>query len=437
MSKELVALVLAGGEGKRFWPLTTNKITFPFLGRPLYEHSVVSALPKEVDRIVVVASDGNYEAFTKATFPKPHTVILQEKSAGMADAMLSAESALTNSQLLIFIADDVFDSLLPSKVMEKASSHSAFGVIPGWKSSSYFHGGYFILDGDRIVGMKEKPGEGNQPSPYVDISGQYIADSNVLIAELKRTKSQRDDVYEKAKTSLMQRKDFLMVPYEGDFVSLKYPWNALDIMDFLLRNTMKEHKGKNLVIKQNVVIEGPVWIGDKVKIFENTKIVGPCYIGDNTIVGNNNMIRHSHIGADCVTGFNTDITRSYVGDHCWFHSNYVGDSVLEGNVSMGAGAVLANLRLDEGPITSVVKGERINTGRNKLGTMIARDVRVGVHTSVMPGVKIGTGSMIGAGLIIDRDIPDGSFVAGGMSLTVTKNTRTIQGNRDSFKKELS
>ena len=41
-----------------------------------------------------------------------------------------------------------------------------------------------------------------------------------------------------------------------------------------------------------------------------------------------------------MTGFNTDITRSYIGDNCWFHSNYIGDSVLEGNVSMGSGAAI-------------------------------------------------------------------------------------------------
>ena len=103
---------------------------------------------------------------------------------------------------------------------------------------------------------------------------------------------------------------------------------------------------------------------------------------------------------------------------------------------MGSGNVLANLRLDEGKIFSVVSGERLNTKRTKLGAIIGRHVRIGVNTSIMPGVKIGSHSMVGAGLMIDRDIPDGSFVAGGTSMTITKNTRGIQGNRDSFKQNL-
>ncbi len=172
-------------------------------------------------------------------------------------------------------------------------------------------------------------------------------------------------------------------------------------------------------------------------IFENTKIVGPCYIGPDTIIGNNNIIRQSHIAGGCVTGFNTDITRSYIGDACWFHSNYIGDSVLEGNVSMGSGSVLANLRLDEGTIWSEVGGTRINTMRTKLGTIIGRDVRIGVNTSVMPGVKIGSQSFIGAGTIIDKDISDASFCMAKSTYTLTKNHHDVGlGHRDEFKKHV-
>ena len=205
----------------------------------------------------------------------------------------------------------------------------------------------------------------------------------------------------------MTKETFVMVVFEGSFASLKYPWNILDIMDILFQR-LSPHQGKNVEIKSNVVIEGPVYISDNVKIFENSKIVGPCYIGANTIIGNNNIIRHSHIGANCVTGFNTDITRSYVGDNCWFHSNYVGDSVLEGDVSMGSGTVLANLRLDRGEIASVIGENRVNTKRTKLGAMIGINVRVGVNASIMPGVKIGSNSMVGAGLVVNHDIPNDS-----------------------------
>jgi NDP-sugar pyrophosphorylase family protein len=315
------------------------------------------------------------------------------------------------------------------------SSH-AFGVIPGFKTQSYFSGGYLSVVDDKVTGIVEKPGAGNEPSEFISLLGHYFSDSTTLLSQLRQTTSEADDVYEKAISTLMKRYPFLLYVHEGDFASLKYPWHVLDVTDVLLRR-LKSYRGKRVEIKSNVVIEGEVYIDDDVRIFENTKIVGPCYIGRGTIIGNNNMIRDSHIGASCVTGFNTDITRSYIGEECWFHSNYIGDSVLEGNISMGAGASLANLRLDDGIIHSAVKEERISTGNNKLGACIGKHVRVGVNASIMPGIKIGQNSFIGSGVILDKDVEEGSYCIVKSSFTVIRNNRSVESqNRDQFKKRI-
>jgi len=436
MKNELVAVILAGGEGKRFWPFTTDKNLFPFFGKTFFEHAVAHSLPKEVSRIVVIANNDNAPFFRTLKLSVPHDVVVQASAQGMADAVLAASVKFQGASLLIVIADVLEDGSVYQRIVQRGLSERVFGVIAGWKPATYYPGGYLALKGNKILGIHEKPGQGNEPSQYVNISGHFIADSSKLIAEIARTQSSEDDVYEKALTSLMQSEEFLIEPYDGLISSLKYPWHILDVMDILFED-LPSHQGKNVEIRKNVIVEGNVLFGDNVKVFENTKIVGPCYIGESTIIGNNNMIRHSHIGAGCVTGFNTDITRSYIGDNCWFHSNYVGDSVIEGDVSMGSGNVLANLRLDEGEIFSVVGGQRLDTMRTKLGAVIGKHVRIGVNTSIMPGVKIGSNSMVGAGLMIDRDIPEGSFVAGGTSKTITKNTRVIKGDRASFKKNLS
>lgn len=405
MNRDLVAVVLAGGEGKRWWPLTTDKNLFPLFGKTFFEQAVMGALPKEVSRMVIVANESNASFFRSLKFLVPHDVVIQSSANGMAEALLTASARLQGVRLLVLIADDLTDNHLLQSVIDKATSTNAFSVIPGWKTSKYFPGGYLVTEGERVKGVVEKPGEGNEPSPYVYISGQYFRESELLLEAIKAVSSNRDDVYEQALTTLMKKESFIMTPYVGQFASLKYPWNILDSMDILFKSLQKK-QGKNVEIRRNVVVEGNVVFGDSVKVFENTKIVGPCYIGDNTIIGNNNIIRQSHIGAGCVTGFNTDITRSYIGDNCWFHSNYIGDSVIEGDVSMGSGTVCANLRLDRGEIASIVGENRINTRRTKLGALIGKNVRIGVNTSIMPGVKIGRDSMIGAGLVVDHDIPN-------------------------------
>jgi bifunctional UDP-N-acetylglucosamine pyrophosphorylase/glucosamine-1-phosphate N-acetyltransferase len=418
--KNITLIVLAGGEGKRFWPFTTSKALFPFFGMPLFAHTIADA---RVAKMIIVTNPKNDEAIRSYHFPIPTSTVIQKEARGMADAMLACRGVIKNSSIIVLNVDDVVDSALLLEI----SKTSSFGAIPGWKVPKYGPFGYLSLFEDRVTGIVEKPDVGKEPSSYANIVCHYIADGSEFISELSKTKSATDDVYEKALTALMVREQFAFVPYEGPFAQLKHPWHVLDVMRTLF-GEMESHKGKNIVIKSNVVIEGQVYIGDNVKIFENTKIVGPVFIGKNTIIGNNCIIRGSHIGADCVVGFNCDITRSYIGDNCWFHSNYIGDSVLEKNISMGSGAVLANLRLDDGKISS--------TGLHKLGAMIGCGVRIGVNASIMPGIKIGKNSFVGSGVVLDKDLPENSFCALKPGYTVTKNTKNASSSRDAFKKNI-
>jgi len=402
MVKDVTLIVLAAGAGKRFWPFTTSKALFPFLGNPLFAHTIGDA---PVSNMIIVTNPQNDNLIRSYHFPISTATVVQKEPRGMADAILSAKSAISGP-ILIINADDVVDPDLLSRVVNTGK----FGAIPGIKRRGPF--GYIQFEGDRPVGIVEKPAAGSEPSEYVDIVCHYISDGSLLISEIEKIKSVGDDVYEKALTNLMAYEQFAFIPYDGPFAPLKYPWHVLDVMQTLKIN---KYTGKNVIIKSNVLLEGPVYIGDNVKIFEHTKIVGPCYIGKNSVIGNNCIIRGSHIGANSVIGFNSDITRSYIGDLCWTHNNYIGDSVLEGNISLGSGACLANLRLDDGEI----KG----TGRNKLGAMIGKGVRIGVNASIMPGVKIGKNSFIGSGVILDKDLPEDSFCVAKPGYVTVKNNK--------------
>jgi bifunctional UDP-N-acetylglucosamine pyrophosphorylase/glucosamine-1-phosphate N-acetyltransferase len=437
MKKDLVAVILAGGTGTRFWPLSTDKMLFPFMGKPLFSHTVIDNIPREIDRVVIVANNSNYKSLQSFKYPFPHTVVIQQSPSGIADALLTAGQSIFNTSILVMIADHMIEGSLYQRLIKKALSTRGSGIIAGWIPERYFPGGYLKIDGNRVIGIVEKPDHGTEPSQYVNIA-EYIEDANLLLEQIKKTSSENDDIFEKALSSLASRTNFFLEPYKGISSSLKYPWNVLDVMNDLLCGKIKEYRGKNTVIKDYVTIEGPVYIGNNVKILECTKIVGPCYIGDNTIIGNNNIIRVSQIGENCVTGFGTDITRSYIGDGCWFHSNYIGDSVLEGNVCMGSGSVMANLRLAEDEIFSTVRNSRIGTMRNKLGAVIGRNVKIGINSSLMPGIKIGMSSFIGAGSLIIKDVPEYSFAYSSPGMTVKPNTGRSPGtDRELFRKKLA
>jgi len=438
MKKDIVAVILAAGKGKRFWPFVTDKNLFPFLGKPLALYMADMKFHQSVSEVVFIANDTNKKTLQEMHMPVPHSVVVQKSGGGMADALMAAQSKIKGKRLLVIIGDDVTDQSVMFQTVKKAESGNYACVLPVWHVQTYYPGGYIRFRGERPIEIIEKPAKGKEPSAYVDFGGQYIRDADAFITVLSHMSSARDDVYERALSQLMATQECRTIPISEPFVSLKYPWHVLDVNRYFLSHRLAQDPGKKVLLKHNVTIEGTVHFGNNVRVFENTKIIGPCFIGDNTIIGSNNILRESSIGKNCVTGFNTDITRSYIGDDCWFHSNYIGDSVIEGNVSMGAGTVCANLRLDEGEVTTDVHGIRIGTDRTKLGVMIAKNVRIGVNVSLMPGIKVGQNSYIGAGVTLNTDLPDDSYCTAVNGYSVKKNNSTVSlaEHREQYKKRI-
>jgi bifunctional UDP-N-acetylglucosamine pyrophosphorylase/glucosamine-1-phosphate N-acetyltransferase len=251
--------------------------------------------------------------------------------------------------------------------------------------------------------------------------GQHLADA------LEKAKSNKDDVYEVALDSMMKNNiKFKLLEYSGDWKSIKYSWNVLDVMEFFLNQIKGQTISKTASISPAAHIKGNVFIDDGVKIFEGAIINGPCYIGKNTIVANGVLVRNSIIGDNCVIGFASEVARSYFKNNVWLHKNYVGDSVIEGNVSLGSNTVTGNLRLDEQTIFKVVKGQKINTQRNKLGAIIGSDVRIGINVNTMPGINIGSNTFIGPNVNVEKDVEDNKFLKLNQDITIKENNFDIK-----------
>jgi bifunctional UDP-N-acetylglucosamine pyrophosphorylase/glucosamine-1-phosphate N-acetyltransferase len=175
------------------------------------------------------------------------------------------------------------------------------------------------------------------------------------------------------------------------------------------------------ISKQASIRGDNIYIGKNVKIMEHATIVGPAYLGDNTVVANNALVRNSFIGSNCVVGYGTEVARSYLHSAVWTHSNYIGDSVIDTNVSFGAGSITGNLRLDDQTIKMLVGQEPTPTQENKLGCVIGRGARLGINVSLMPGIKVGPNAFVGAGVVVQNDIPANSFVVIKQSIKIDKN----------------
>ncbi len=422
--RTMKVLLLAAGRSRRVKPIE-DKNFLRMCGKFLIEHQLDALRQAGLTDIIIVGGAHNMEQLKEVAGDA--TVIEQENlDEGMAGALLSAESHL-GGELFIVSSNDAVDMDAYSSMLE-ASKSGADAYLLAYKVQEYFPGGYLKVDGRQITDIVEKPGEGNEPSDMVNVVLHIHKDSAALIEKLKNTKSDNDDTYEVALNELMDEQTFEAVPYEGYWLPVKHPWHILDLMEHFL-NQCATMIHTSAQVSDSAIIKGNVVIAAGAKVFDQAVIQGPAYIGKDSIVATNALIRGSILGERCIVGFGTEVARSFIGDDCWFHSNYVGDTIMGSNNSFGAGAVCANLRLDEKEI-----GE---SKRNKLGPILGNDIRVGVNTSLMPGIKIGSGTFITSGLVVDQDIEPGKFVSGKTELTIQDNRAELDKSaREEMKKKL-
>ena len=57
----------------------------------------------------------------------------------------------------------------------------------------------------------------------------------------------------------------------------------------------------------------------------------------------------------------------------------------------------------------MVKDQVVNTGRRKLGVVLGDNVKTGIKSLFMPGVKVGINSWVGPNFMVERDLPANSM----------------------------
>lgn len=414
-----VLVILAGGASSRMWPLR-EKSLMRFGTEPLLLGQLRRYQQLGFTEAVIVGHPENQADITQLVNQiggMRIQVVVQPEPKGMGDALLRAEPALTdNLHTPIYInqVHDVVDETLHRDLLNAHLIDPTATYLAGYEMEDYFPGGYLIVDGaGRISGMVEKPGAANRPSNLVNIVAHIHADARVLFEAIHDEYAKpdlTDDHYERAMDRLMKTQTYRVVPYKGHWSALKFPWQALDVMNHFLGQIKGQLVAESAYIAKTAVLVGDVFIGERVKIFPGAAVVGPAYIGADTIVGNNSLVRNSMVLNHCEVGFTTEIARSYVADRCAMHACRVLDSVFAPGVNFSAGCTTANLRIDRGMVNSFVKGQKLNTERDKLGAIIGENAFIGVDAMTMPGVKIGERAQVGPGTHVRHDVKNGQRV---------------------------
>lgn len=414
MTPTPVLLILAGGASSRMWPLR-EKSLLRFGQDPLLADQIRRYRELGFREVIVVGNPENQADIAGLAAQMPGAAVrvaVQPEPKGMGDAVLCAAPLVADAGAPLYITQvhDVVDDSLHRGILEAFRADPSASYLAGCEMAEYFPGGYMVVDGDgRISAIIEKPGPANRPSNLVSIVAHVHSHAgrlfDALRAEYARDLS-TDDHYERAMDALMKTQVYRVFRYQGPWRALKFPWHVLDIMEIFLAQIKGQTVAENAYIAKTAALVGDVFIGEGVKVFPGAAVVGPAYVGAGTIIGNNALVRHSMVLDGCEVGFTTEIARSYVAERCAMHACRVLDSVFAPGVNFSAGCTTANLRIDRGPVFSRVKGQKLNSGRDKLGAIIGRGAFLGVDVMTMPGVKIGEGAQIGPGTHVHHDVQD-------------------------------
>lgn len=387
------AVILAAGEGKRMHPLTFTrpKVMLPIANRPIVEHLLIELKKAGIDDFIFIV--GYHGETIREHFGQGDRwgvnieYAYQRKQLGTAHALklierfVDGKFLLANGDILVRVPDI-------QKVL--AGDNITLSLIEKEDTRDL---GVVRVDGDRVVGIYEKVADA--PSNLAN-TGVYLLTKDIFPA-IERTRQSLRGEYELT-DSLQLLIDEGKAPSWvklDHWLDVSYPWDLLAANEALVSGTDPEVLG---TVEDNVTVKGQLAVGAGTVIRANSYIVGPVMIGDNCEIGPNCYIRaHTAIGDNCHVGNAVEIKNSIVMRNSSVpHHSYVGDSIIGEGCNLGAGTMVANLRLDKKNVTIA----NIDTGRRKLGAIIGDGVQTGINASLNVGAMIGDHSFIGPGVTV-------------------------------------
>ena len=324
---------------------------------------------------------------------------------GTGNAASVAESCVDDDFILVYgdllFSSDAIKSVL--KAHKEKSVAAVVAVVPVDKPESY---GIIELDGKkRFKRIIEKPKRENAPSNLAN-AGLYVFSKDVFDALRRVKRSVRGEWELTDAVTLLASEGKTVLAAEiakGDWFDIGRPWDLLDANAWALKRM--EHRILGTV-EQGAHLLGPVTVAETARVRSGAYIEGPCFIDEGADVGPNCFIRpYTSVGKNAKVGNACEVKNSIIMDRTHVgHLSYVGDSILCENCNLGAGTITANLRFDDATVKMSIKDQVVDTGRRKLGVIMGDNVKTGVNSVFMPGVKVGNDCWVGANFMVERDL---------------------------------
>ena len=414
------ALVLAAGKGEELNPLslTRPKPMIPIVGKPILERVLLNLKENGIRDIIIVI--GHLGEQIKTYFQKGkrlglNITYVKQEQPGIEGAILAGKALLEGeNHFLVVHGDIISDAGLVTRVLnsfENLGSDMALAAALQGKVQDF---GVVSVDTDGFITKIYSQGEVGQ--------GNYVVAGVFLVTP---------QIFEYLEKGVKFNQSFIRFKEDGGSVAaaiwpetwfdIGRPWDLIKANKYLL-NQIRETKIHHSVNLSDVRIKGPVIIEEGVTLKEGATIRGPVYIGPHSYVGNNALIRdYTSLEHHSIVGMSVEIKNSLIFEKTIVNRlSYVGDSIIGGNTSLDAGVIIVSVHTPYKPITMEVKGVRRTVDLYKMGCVVGDNTRIGVNSTVTPGVKIGTGVVIHPNSTITQDVESFHEVITSTQQTVKK-----------------
>lgn len=242
----------------------------------------------------------------------------------------------------------------------------------------------------------------------------YLKGESVVAAYIKR--ENLSSISNLTDGQPLERSTFKDIPietYKGTLFN--YPWELVHHCaeeiekDFRLLKLRKKILGKfytgaHIINKINIIIgkgskikpgavldaeKGPIIIGSNVTIMPNVVIEGPVFIGDNSIIKIGAKIYHgTSIGKWCKVGGEVEasIIQSYSNKQ---HDGFLGHSYLGSWINIGADTNTSDLKNNYSTVRVYVNGKMIDSGLQFVGLTMGDHSKSGINSMFDTGTVVG------------------------------------------------
>ncbi|TBL61596.1 bifunctional UDP-N-acetylglucosamine diphosphorylase/glucosamine-1-phosphate N-acetyltransferase GlmU [Hafnia paralvei] len=453
-NSSLSVVILAAGKGTRMYS-DLPKVLHPLAGKPMVQHVIDTALKLGAQNVHLVYGHGG-DLLKDKLSDQPLNWVLQAEQLGTGHAMQQAAPHFSDDEDVLMLYGDV--PLISEETLQRLLAAKPQGGIGLLTVKLVDPTGYgrIVRENDNVVGIVEYKDATAEQHKINEINtgilvasgrdlkrwlgkldnnnaqGEYYITDIIALAHQEGNKieavhpdrlSEVEGVNNRLQLSALERE------YQSEQAQklLLAGVMLLDPARFDLRGELIH--GRDISIDTNVIIEGKVKLGDRVRIATGC-VLKDCVIGDDCEISPYTVIENATLAAECTVGPfarlrpGADLAeKAHVGNFVEMkkarlgkgskagHLSYLGDAEIGDNVNIGAGTITCNY-----------------DGANKFKTIIGDDVFVGSDTQLVAPVTIGNGVTIAAGTTVTKDVAEKELV-----LSRVKQTH-IQGWKRPVKK---